>query len=164
MGTQFLTGIFNFLVWFFVPLIALVMLFIARAFVKRAEDRKHKSAMRAGFWAGVMLFVIMLVHQISIFLQVGFPTESIYQGFNLWWAILSAVFGFFIFTNAKENVSPKLAGLGILILSFLGSYTFFHYLFIRTYNELFLSLVLGLTFGILTHFASTPGLVRRVLG
>jgi len=163
MAVRVLTLIFNLIVWFFVPLIALVMLYFARVLPARADDRQHESAMKAGFWAGVMLFVIILVYQISVFVREGFPSEAIYQGFNLWWAILSAVFGFFIFTNAKEAVSPKLAGLGILLLSFLGCYIFLHYLFIRTYNELLLSAVLGITFGVLTHFASTPGLIRRVL-
>ena len=130
--------------------------------MRGAEDRKHKDTMSSGFWAGVMLFVIVLVNRVGEFYRYGFPDNEIFQGFNLMWALMSALVGFFALSG-KRMMSPRLAGLGILVLVFLSLYGILHYLFIRTYNEIVLSLVAGIVFGILTHFAASSGGLKRIL-
>lgn len=164
MSVQLLKLGFNVIIWTFVPLIVLIILYFTRLTAKRADDKKYRDAMKAGFWAGFILFVMVLIYQVGIFIQEGFPSNDIFQGFNIWWALLSALFGFFIFMAGHRAASPRLAGLEIMAVVFLSTYTFIHYLFIRTWNEIVLSAALGVAFGVLAYFACFPGSVRKALG
>lgn len=161
LAAEILRAIFNFVVWVFVPAIALVVIFLVRSRIKKTEDEKRKSALRAGFWAGFLLFIMILIYQVGIFVVEGFPNNPIYQGFNLWLAIISGVASFFLFVSGRRIASPELAGIAVLALTFLGFYTLLDYLFIRTYNEIMLSVTLGITFGVLAYYASIPHSLRR---
>ena len=160
---KLLQFLFDFVIWVFVPLIMATTIYLTRAFIAKAEDKKTKSAMRAGFWAGFLLFIILLVYDVSLFLQNGFPANPIYQGFSLFIAIIAGLVTFIVFLGGRFFASDKLSGMSALIATFVGFYVLANYLFIRTHNELVLSLTLGITFGVLAHFAVSPSSLRRTL-
>ena len=152
-----LQKIFELVIWVFVPLILLLIL--QRMFVlgsTHAADEKSGAAARAGFWAGLLLFAMFLIYQVNIFIQVGFPVRSIYQGFDIWLALSGALIAFVASTGGKRLISPRLMGVAVLLGTFLSSSALIHYLFIRTYNEALLSLILGVTFGVFAHFTASP--------
>ncbi len=155
--------VFYFIVWLAVPIVLLVCIWLIRAMADKAEEKKHRLAMNAGYWAGVMLFLIILVYQVSVFLKVGFPRNDIYQGFSLTLALISAFVVFVLFIGGKKVAPPIISGLLVLILTFLAFSALFHYLFIRTYNNILLSSILGGIFGFLTHFAVSPTPLRDFL-
>jgi hypothetical protein len=157
-----LTTLFNIVIWIFVPAILILLINYIYNLSKRIDDRRHKSSTRAGFWAGFMLFVIAFIYQMSIFIQTGFPDTEIYQGFNLFLAIIGGAI-VFLGLFGRKVTSPELSGWLILIVSFFAFYSLLHYLFIRTFNETLLSLILGLTFGALTHFAFSPSSFKEFL-
>lgn len=162
-ASNVLLDIFNFVIWILVPLILLVILFLMRLLTSKAEDLKQKGAMRSGFWAGIILFVMALVYEVGPYLQTGFPHNALFQGFNLWLGIGAGLITFFLFLGGKYIIEPSMVGIFTLFVTFLASYALFHYLFIRTYNELVLSLTLGVAFGILTHFANPHSHVHKVI-
>jgi len=156
--------IFDIIIWVFVPLILITAIFLISSLSKKMADKKYQASVRAGFWAGFFLFIIIFVYQISIFLKSGFPNQPIFQGFNLWLALAGGATAFGLSLEERHIIiSPKWSGWVILILTFTCFYGLFHYLFIRAYNELIISSILGVTFGILTHIASSPSLVHEFI-
>jgi hypothetical protein len=130
---------------------------------KEAEDAKHASATRAGFWAGFMLFVMALIYHVGVFLKTGFPHNEVYQGFDLPTALLGGVLGFVLFSGGKRVLPAQVSGWLVLAGTFIAFYSFLHYVFIRTYNQTLLSLILGITFGALAHSASSPTTLKEFL-
>lgn len=158
-----LKAVFDFVIWIFVPVILLILIWFLGSASKKLEIKRHKSATKAGFWAGIMLFVIILIYQVSIFLKIGFPHNDIFQGFKLWLSLASALATFLLFLGGKKIISPGASGWLILAFTFISFSTLLHYLFIRTYNDILLSVILGATFGFLTHLAASPSSFREFL-
>jgi cytochrome bd-type quinol oxidase subunit 2 len=158
-----LKWIFDFVIWVITPTILGVILMLTRSVIAKTDDKPRKSAMRSGFWAGILLFLMVLIYQVAIFLKDGFPEKEIFQGFNIWLALGSGILAFFIFLGGKKMVSPQLSGFATLLIVFVVSYAMLHYLVIRTWNELVLSLTLGITFGIMSHLANPHSFVRHAL-
>lgn len=158
-----LEPIFYFIIWFFIPAILLFFIWLIKSMSDKTEEKRHRSAMRSGYWAGIMLFIIMLIYQISIFLKTGFPRNEVYQGFSLMLALSSALVVFLLFLGGKKVVPPVISGLLVLIFTFITFSALIHYLFIRTYNDILLSAILGGVFGFLTHFAAAPTSLKEFL-
>ena len=155
--------IFDIVIWAFVPNILIIVIYFTRVVIAKTDDKRQKSAMKSGFWAGFLLFIMFLIYQVGFFVTHGFPDNPIYQGFNIILAIGSGIVGFCLFALGKQMASARLSGFAILILTFLSFYTLLNYLFIRTHNELILSLTLGVSFGVLAFFASSPASIARTL-
>ena len=158
-----LQTIFYFVVWVLIPLILLVLIWLIKSMSEKTEEKRHRSAMRSGYWAGIMLFIIMLIYQISIFLKTGFPRNEVYQGFSLTLALTSAFVIFILFLGGKKVTPPVISGLLVLIFTFIVFSALIHYLFVRTYNDILLSAILGGVFGFLTHFAASPTSLKEFL-
>jgi hypothetical protein len=137
------------IVWFFVPGVLIVVIrYLARSY-KKTEIKSRRHSLRAGFWAGFMLFLIMLIYQLTLFLKTGFPHDDIFRGFNVWLSLAVALVVFITTT------SGTLTSWMVLILTFISFTSLFHYIFIRTYNDIILSVVTGVAFGFLAHLAAS---------
>jgi len=104
-----------------------------------------------------MLFIIVLIYQISVLLQTGFPHNDIFVGFNVWLSLLVALIVFIIATPAVINTWL------ILVFTFISFFSLFHYIFIRMYNDIILSIITGVAFGFLTHLAASLSSVTEFL-
>lgn len=149
-------GIFDVIIWAFVPAAMAMVIFRCHGIAKKIEHKHYKNTAHSGFWAGFVLFVIVVVYQVGLFLKTGFPDLPIYHGFNLFWASVAAGAVFSLFYGGRRVISPKLAGWIVLASTFASFWIFFHYLFIHTYNEYILSAVLGAAFGLFAHTAFSP--------
>jgi len=158
-----LKGIFYFVVWVFVPAIMVTLAWVLKLRINKVEEKRHRSAMQAGYWAGIMLFIIILIYQVAIFLKTGFPKAETFQGFSLPLALGSALVVFILFLGGKRIVPVVVSGILVLIFNFLIFSALFHYLFIRTNNDVLLSIILGGIFGFLTHFAVAPTTFKEFL-
>ena len=158
-----LETLFNIVIWVLVPAIMILILWFTRSVAKRTDDLRHKHTTRAGFWAGFVLFLIVFIKQVGMFVKYGFPNRELYQGFNTPLAIIGATIGFILFSGGKKVLPARLAGWIVLVISFFGFYTLYQYLFVRTWNEVLLSIILGTTFGIFTHMAASPASVKDFL-
>ena len=158
-----LKTIFDFVVWIFVPFILVMIIRYLHGIHKRADDHKHAEATRSGFWAGFILFIMALVYEVGAFIKIGFPHRDLYQGFDLPLALIGGVVGFILFSGGKRVLPAQVSGWLVLLGTFISFYALLHYLFIRTYNEILLSLILGITFGALAHSASSPTTLKEFL-
>lgn len=153
--------IFDIIVWVCVPLFLGAGIVAIHAIPGKMKNRRYKTATRAGFWAGAMLFIIVFIYQISTFINQGFPVGPVYRGFNGWVALLWSAGTFVIFHRWTTFISPKWSGWIMLLLAFISFYSLFHYIFIRTLNTAILSLTLSTLFGMLAHLAITPNLIHE---
>ncbi len=159
--TGLLRTIFDGAIWIFVPLILIIVLYTTRVMVGKAEDKAHRKSMNASFWAGFMLFVIVLIYQVGLFITNGFPQNEVYQGFNVQFAVGSGIVAFLLFLAGRRMASQRLTGFTVLLTVAVSCYALVHYLFIRTYNQWILSITLGFTFGYLVHIATAMPVRRR---
>ncbi|MEK7082382.1 MAG: hypothetical protein AAB915_01760 [Patescibacteria group bacterium] len=153
--SEVIKAIFDVVIWTYVPVVLCTVIVFAYFIADKIESAHYKKTARSGFWAGFMLFVMVLVYQVSIFLKTGFPDAGIYQGFNLFLAVGAALMTFPLF-QATKKLSPKAAGWIVLTFVALSFILLFHYLFVHTLNEYILSVVLGVSFGVFAHTAFTP--------
>jgi len=148
--------VFDIILWVAVPAILIIAIVKASHLSRHADDEKRAAAARSGFWGGIVLSLIVLIYQANVFVRTGFPNRDLFQGFDLWLALTGAIVAYLLSLGGKRAVPTKLVGLIVLLLTFLSFYALIHYLLIRTYNDVVLSLVLGATFGILLHYTASP--------
>jgi len=158
-----LESIFYFVIWTFIPTVLILTLWATASIAGNLEDKKKQKTTTAGFWGGFMLFILIMLYQISDFITTGFPNYEIFRGFNLWLALTGIVVGFIAFAAGRKILPPSSAGWIILIITSASFYSLLHYLFIRTYNEIILSVISGLTFGVFAFFASSPATIKEFL-
>lgn len=149
--------IFYLIIWVFVPAVMAAAIWFLATIHKKSEIKSRRHSARAGFWAGFMLFVIILIYQINIFLKIGFPHDPLFKGFNLALSLATALVIFIIATPAV------MASWLILLLTFISFFGLFHYIFIRMYNDIILSVVMGVAFGFLAHLAASLSSVTEFL-
>lgn len=147
---------FDVVVWVLVPFLLLLALWKTYSHLTKSPDARTNESSRAGFWSGFILFIIILIYQVGGFFRTGFPEGPIYRGFDLWLAFSAALLAFLMFFGGRKAIPPHFKGWSIFASSIFTFYSLFHYLFIRTYNEFLLSLVLGLALGILVHDIVSP--------
>jgi len=153
--SEIVRGIFDVVIWTYVPTVLGMVIAFAYTIAGKMENKHYKKTARSGFWAGFVLFLIMLVYQVGVFLRNGFPDDPIYKGFSVLLALGAVLITYPIFYTGKKT-SPTLAGWIVLAATSLSFYMLFHYLFVHTYNEYILSMVMGVSFGIFAHTAFTP--------
>lgn len=153
--TEIIKALFEIVVWTFVPGTAAVVLYKMYQIPKDEEKDPRQLSLRAGFWGGVILFLIIFVAQTGRFVQTAFPQETIYQGFNSFLALGSAIVVFAAYYRRHEIRHGSRAWLA-LGLSSLSLWVFFHYLFIHTANKYILSLTLGALFGLFVYKVFVP--------
>ena len=153
--SELLRGFFQLVVWTFVPAMAAIVLLRVYLISRGEEAKEYRAAARAGFWGGLVLFLIVFIAQVGRFVQNGFPDAPIYQGLNPFLA-LGAAIAIFALLYGKRVVPVKFVGWLILGVTALSLWAPFHYLFIHTANEYILSLTLGVALGFFAHTAFPP--------
>ncbi len=145
---------FEIVIWTFVPAMASIILHrlytLPRDTKTAAGEHEYQLSIRAGFWGGMILFLIIFVAQVGRFVTTSFPNVGIYQGFNPSLALVAAI-ALFSLLSGKHEVPAKYRGWIVLGLAALSLWTFFHYLFIHTANEYILSLALGVALALFAH-------------
>lgn len=157
--------IFNFAVWVFVPVVLFMIIRYIYGVHKRTDHPERSATAKSGFWAGFVLFVMALIYQVGIFIVEGFPNNEIYQGFDLTIAAIGIAIGFLLFAVGKKGsvAPPAAAGFIALVTTFAAFSALVHYLFIRTYNEILISLIMGLTAGALIFSALSPKTLKEFI-
>jgi hypothetical protein len=151
-----LQNLFDIIVWVLVPFLLILTLWKTYSHLKKSPDARTNDSSRAGFWAGFILFVIIFTYQVAGFLKTSFPQGPIFRGFDLGLSFSAALLAFLMFFGGRKVVPSHLKGWSIFASSLFTFYSFFHYLFIRTYNEFLLSVILGLALGVLVHNIVSP--------
>lgn len=148
--------------WVFAPAMMLGSVALSRITAERLLSREDRIAARAGWWAGVLLFVLYFLYQFP-----GFEVPQLFVSprleLNLIGATSGLLAGFLILRSLNVLMETKVYPFLLLLLSFGGAAAWYHYVFVGTYNALLLSVCLGIALGLLLHVALFPHSRRTLL-
>jgi hypothetical protein len=142
--------------WIVIPLIMAGLVVVARSMVTRADGPDRSVAARAGWWAGLLLFVMYFIQSLPSFQT---PGEATHGGVALdVWAIAGgAAMGFGILWALSFLSAARVVGFVVLLLTFAGLASLHTYLFLEGRGEWFIAAVLGTALGALLHMIVFPG-------
>ncbi|MCX6027685.1 MAG: hypothetical protein NT169_00045, partial [Chloroflexi bacterium] len=134
--------------WVVVPCIMLALFVYALVIASSVKGSEQKTSSWAGFWAGLVLFVVYVVSQLSLLREpdLGF---SRLPGFLIVPMGLGLVIGFLFLWMVKVTVPTRLAGLITLLLSAVSTSALFTYIYINSLRVSVLYWALGTALGIL---------------
>lgn len=147
--------------WLVVPSIMVGLIVVGRSIVKRAVEGENKVTARAGWWAGLVLFVIYFIYKLPSFQIPEIIIDRTLE-LNLRGVILGTLVGFVLLWILKICISSRVVGFIILFLVFSGTSLLYSYFFIRTFNDILLSSTLGIAFGVLLHIIVMPKSIQDI--
>jgi len=147
--------------WIVVPLIMLALLIFGRVIANSVRDSELRVSAGAGFWAGLVIFVIYVVSQLG---AIHTPTFNFFNlpGFLIVPMTFGLVVGFVFLWMVKAMIPTRLVGLITLLLSATSTSSLFSYVFIDSLRVPVLYWTLGLALGILLHIVLFPSSVRDI--
>jgi hypothetical protein len=146
--------------WVIVPAIMLIMLTLPLRIIGHAEDDAKASA-RAGFWAGLLLFVLYVVSQLPTLRVPSLAVESLPR-FDLISTAIGATIGF-VFLLVMRYVAPTpFVGLLTLALAAASSIALFSYVFVEGFRATVMYFALGAIFGALFFVVLFPSMARQI--
>jgi len=158
----FVGDVLTFIVlWLIVPSIMVGLIVMGRSIVKRAVEGENKVTARAGWWAGLVLFVIYFIYKLPSFQIPEIIIDRTLE-LNLRGVILGTLVGFFLLLILKICISSRVVGFIILLLVSSGTSLLYSYFFIRTFNDILLSSTLGIAFGVLLHIIVMPKSIQDI--
>lgn len=141
--------------WLIVPAIMAGLALMGLSIAKRAIEGENKVAAEAGWWAGLVLFVIYFIYKMPSFRVPELLIDKTLE-LNLWDAVLGTLIGFVLLWVLKRLIATKVVGFIVLLLAFSGTSSLYSYFFIRTFNDILISSTLGIAFGALLHIMILP--------
>ena len=145
--------------WGVVPAIFVALLIFAMIIVKRTAYDERKTSARAGFWAGLILFIGYVVSQ-SHTLKMPASIFSYLPELDLLPAVIGFMIGFLFLWGVRFLLLTRMVGIVTLILSALSASGLYSYIFIETLRNKILFLALGFTFGALLHIVFFPSSIK----
>lgn len=142
-----------------VPGIMLVLLIYAMVIAGSVNDSELKTSAWAGFWAGLVVFVIYVVSELG---RIREPNLNFSSLPGLLFLPLAVGFGigFGFLWMVKVMVPTRLVGIITMLLSATSTSALFAYVFIDSSRVSVLYWVLGTALGILLHIVLLPRSVR----
>ncbi|PKO21872.1 MAG: hypothetical protein CVU38_12395 [Chloroflexi bacterium HGW-Chloroflexi-1] len=145
--------------WVIVPCIMLALFVYSMVISGSVKGSEQKTSAWAGFWAGLVLFVVYVVSQLSLLREPDFGFSRL-PGFLVVPMGLGFVIGFLFLWMVKVTVPTRLVGLITLLLSAVSTSALFTYIFINSLRVSVLYWALGTALGILLHIVFFPTSVR----
>lgn len=146
--------------WVVVPGIMIVLLLWGLSIPGRVSDSDNRRSAWAGFWAGLIVFVIYVVSQLSTIRSPSFNFDAL-PAFSMIPLIIGFASGFIFLWIIRAVGSTPLIGVITLLLSATSSIALFSYVFINNIRGVVLYVILGVALGILIHIVLFPKSVRE---
>jgi hypothetical protein len=147
--------------WIIVPIIMLALLVFAWIIAGSVSDSELKVSAWAGFWAGLVLFVVYVVSQLGAIRTPSFNLFNL-PGLLLFELIVGLVLGFLFLWMVRVMIPTRLVGLITLLLAFASTSSLFSYVFLNDLRISVLYMTLGGALGILLHIVLFPASVREI--
>jgi hypothetical protein len=141
--------------WVLIPLIMAGLVVVARSMVTRAEEPDRRTSARAGWWAGLLLFVIYFIQALPSFRVPG-PAAEGGIALDIVAIVVGAGLGFGILWALSFLSAARVLGFVVLLLTFAGLASLHTYLFLEGRGEWFIAGVLGTALGALLHMIVFP--------
>jgi hypothetical protein len=142
--------------WVLIPLIMGGLVVVARSLVSRAEGEERRTAARAGWWSGLLLFLIYFIHSLPDFGPPD-PTAAGTITLGLWPILLGAGMGFALLWGLSFLSAARVGGLVVLLLTAAGLGSLHTYLFLEDRGGWLVAGMLGGSLGALLHLIIFPG-------
>lgn len=147
--------------WVIVPCIMLALFVFALIVAGSVRESELKASAWAGFWAGLVVFVIYVVSQLNSIREPDFEFSTL-PGLLFAPMILGLVVGFIFLWLVRAMIPTRLVGLITLLLATTSTSALFTYVFINSLRVSVLYWVLGTALGILLHIVLFPASVRDI--
>ncbi len=145
--------------WGVVPAIPVVLLIFGMILVRRTAYDERRTSAKAGFWAGLVLFIGYMISQ-SHTLKMPASIFRYLPELDLVPAAIGFIIGFLFLWGVKFLLLTRMVGLVSLILSALSTSGLYSYIFIDTLRNTILFLALGFAFGALLHIVFFPSSIK----
>jgi len=142
--------------WGIVSAILLALLIFGIIIVRRTSYDERRTSARAGFWAGLVLFIGYVISQ-SHTLKIPASIFRYLPALDLVPAGIGFVIGFLFLWGVRSLLLTRMVGIVTLILSALSTSALYSYIFIDALRDKILFLALGFAFGALLHIVFFPG-------
>ncbi len=150
--------------WIIVPCIMLALLVFALIIVAGTQSNSEsRTSAWAGFWAGLVMFVIFVVSQLSSINQKDFDFSYL-PGFVIVPIVFGIIVGFFFLWIVILMSPTRLVGLLTLALSAISTSALFAYFFIYGVRVEILYSMLAIALGILLHIVLFSATLREIFG
>ncbi|MBI3978411.1 MAG: hypothetical protein HY331_09530 [Chloroflexi bacterium] len=147
--------------WGVLPTILIGLFFFSTTICSRVPDGEPKTSANAGFWAGLVLFVIFAVAQLPYVQEPQFRPGT---RLSLDWGptFLGVVLGFGLMWVMRYVVPTRFVGVLVLLLTAASPSALYGFVFIESLRRLVLFVSLGLAFGTLLHLVIFPGAAKEI--
>jgi uncharacterized metal-binding protein len=145
--------------WGIVPAILLALLIFGTIIVRRTSYDERRTSARAGFWAGLVLFIGYVISQ-SHTLKMPTSIFRYLPALDLVPAAIGFIIGFLFLWGVRYLLLTRMVGLVSLILSSVSTSSLYSYIFIDTLRNKILFLALGFAFGALLHMVFFPSSIK----
>jgi len=145
--------------WGVVPAIFIALLIFGLIIVKRTAYDERRTSARAGFWAGLVLFIGYVTSQ-SHSLKMPASIFRYLPELDLLSATVGFIIGFFFLWGVRFLLLTRMVGLVSLILAALSTSGLYSYIFIDGLRNKILFIALGFVFGSLLHIVFFPGSIK----
>jgi hypothetical protein len=148
--------------WVILPLIMCAIFAFAWIIAGSAKTAELRVSSWAGFWAGLLSFVIYVVSQLSQIREPNLHYAALpdMQFLPLGWGLTT---GFVFLWIVRHAVPTRLVGLITLMLAGSSTSAIFTYIFIDSLRVSVLYWTLGTALGILLHIVLFPSSVAHIL-
>lgn len=145
--------------WGVTPAIFVALFIFGVTIVKRTAYDERRTSARAGFWAGLILFVGYVISQ-SHTLKMPASIFRYLPELDLLPAAIGFVIGFLFLWGVTSLLLTRMVGLVSLVLSALSTSGLYSYIFIDAVRNRILFLALGFAFGALLHIVFFPSSIK----
>ncbi len=136
--------------WIILPIILIGLFLYGVVIWHQVSDTDLKAAAGAGFWAGLVLFVIFVVSQLTEIRNPQFDLKGAII-FNPFLIGLGVVSGFGMMFGIRYSVPTRAVGAVVLLLTASSLTALYGYVFIESIRGLVLLLALGVALGTLLY-------------
>ncbi len=147
--------------WVVVPCVLLGIFGFSIAIVGRTPKGPVRTSANAGFWAGLLLFVIYIVSQLGKLKEPNLNFTNL-PGIELIPTAIGLVLGFLFLWGVRFIAPSPMVGLLSLVLSAASLSALYSYIFIESLRSAMLFLTLGAALGALLHVVFFPQSIRDV--
>jgi hypothetical protein len=145
--------------WGIVPAILLALLIFGMIILRRTTYDERRTSARAGFWAGLVLFIGYVISQ-SHTLKMPTSIFRYLPTLDLVPAAIGFIVGFLFLWGVRFLLLTRMVGLVSLILSSVSTSSLYSYIFIDALRNKILFLALGFAFGALLHMVFFPSSIK----
>lgn len=147
--------------WVVVPGILVAVFLFSITVVGRTKKGSAKTSASAGFWAGLIIFVIYVASQLGRITEPSFNFTDL-PSLEVAPMGIGLVLGFTFLWGVRYIGPTPMVGLLSLVLSATSLSALYSYVFVESLRSTMLFLTLGAALGALLHVVFFPDSIRSV--